>query len=174
VRFWTISAIEFSGATIASFHGAASLSALDSASPVIGKWPSRLRIGANSSLPSGWAMVARAAEDARLGETVFIVASSRKYVRDPGVVLADIKDAINTYCAKGEAQVQGIFIAHGNDAVIALAEEKYNLTLQEFEGSEETGLPEMAWYFQTMNAPNPFHSPSPTAGPASVALLHSV
>lgn len=117
------------------------------------------RIAANSTLPSGWAMVARAAENARLGETVFVVASMRKYVRDAGIILTDIKQAIKIYCDKGEGQVQAIYVPQGHDALIALGREKYDLTLSEFEGSDEKGLPETAWYFQSLRGPNPFYSP---------------
>jgi len=50
-------------------------------------------------------------------------------------------NAVNIYCLKGMEQVQGIYIAHGNEAVIALAAEKYDMSLQEFEGDEQVGLP---------------------------------
>lgn len=118
------------------------------------------RFGANSSQPSGWAMVARAAENAKLGEAVFFVASTRKYVRSPDIIITEIQEAVKAYCERGDKQVQAVFVAHGNDAVIALALEKYGLQLQEFEGSVEVGLPEMAWYFQPLKQPNPFYERS--------------
>jgi hypothetical protein len=116
------------------------------------------RFGANKTLPSGWAMLARAGENANLGETVFVVASTRKYVSDPGIILTDIKDAVKLYLEKGEQQVQAIYVAQGNNEVIALAQEKHNVVLHEFEGSEEMGLNETAWYFHPLKTPNPFYS----------------
>jgi hypothetical protein len=117
-------------------------------------------MAANGTLPSGWALVARAAENAKLGEAVFIVALTRKHVNEPGVILTEMKNAVNIYCLKGMEQVQGIYIAHGNEAVIALAAEKYDMTLQEFEGDEQVGLPETAYYFQPLKLPNPFFDAS--------------
>jgi len=95
-------------------------------------------VGANSSLPSGWALVAHAAENANLGEAIVVVASTRKYVNDPGIILSELKQAANIYCEKGMQQVDAIWIAHGNDAVIALAQDKYDLAVHEFEGDAST------------------------------------
>ena len=87
------------------------------------------RIGLNSSLPSGWALVARAAENIRLGETIFIVASARQHVDDPGIIFGNIKAALRTYCASGIDQFQAIWIPRGNNSLIQLALEKYGLYL---------------------------------------------
>lgn len=127
------------------------------------------RIGANSSLPSGWALIAHAAQNAKIGEAVFIAASTRKYVNDAGVILQDIKDAVKNYCTQGMDQVQGIYIAHGNDAVIALALEKFDLVLQEFQGDESLGLLETAWYFQQLKLSNPFYDPQEPQARGKVA-----
>jgi hypothetical protein len=116
-----------------------------------------LRIGANSSLPSGWALVARAAQNMSLGETVFIVASGRKYVDDPGVIFNDIRTALRVYCEDGCDQCQVMWIARGNKSLIQLAHEKYDLYLTEFPDNEEAGLPETAWYFQELGSANSFY-----------------
>lgn len=124
------------------------------------------RIAANSSLPSGWAVVARAAENMKLKETVFIVASARKHVDDPAVILEEIKQAVRRYCAKGMDQCVAIWISRGNDSVIHLAREKYEMHLQEFDGDDHAGLAETSWYFTRLRTPNPFYDSTELANPA--------
>jgi len=134
------------------------------------------RMAANSSLPSGWALVARAAENMKLGETVFVVASARKYVDHPDIIIEEIKTALRMYCAGGIEQCQVVWIAKGNDAVIELAQEKYGLYMQEFQDDEEAGLPETAWYFSQLPTANPFFdpdNPSDVSWPASRCYILS-
>lgn len=115
------------------------------------------RIAPNSTLPSGFALIVRAAENVRLGESLFIPASSKKYVNDPAEILNDIREAAKMYLLRGMDQISGIYIAHGQKATIALALEKFDMTLNEFEGDESLGLPETAYYFQPLKRPNPFY-----------------
>lgn len=136
-----------------------------------GNWEVALacRLGANRSLPSGWALVAHAAQNAKVGEAAFIAASTRKYVNDPNIILSDLKDAVKNYCTRGFDQVQGIYVAHGDAAIIPVALEKFDLALEEFQGDEEKGLNETAWYFQPLKAPNPFYDSQEPQGEGRVA-----
>lgn len=115
------------------------------------------RIAPNSTLPSGFALVVRAAENSKLGETLFIPASCKKYVNDPAVILNDMREAAKIYLVRGVDQIAGTYIAHGNNATVALALEKFDMVLNEFEGDESLGLPETAYYFQPLKRPNPFY-----------------
>jgi phage terminase large subunit-like protein len=123
-----------------------------------GHWETAVacRMASNSAQPSAWALVTRAAENAYLGEVVFVVASARKYGSEAAVILEDIKDAVRTFCANGFEQCQEIWLAAGNRALIQMAYEKFDIYLQEFPGDEQAGLPETGWYFSLSGGPHPF------------------
>jgi phage terminase large subunit-like protein len=107
-----------------------------------------LRIEADKSKPSGWTIVARAAENAGIGEVVFVVASRRYYSQEVMSILGEFMAAMEHYCAGGMKQAGACWVKKGNTEVLQLASEKYGLTLYEFEGDELEGVPETNWYFQ--------------------------
>jgi len=107
-----------------------------------------LRIEADKSKPSGWALTARAAENAQLGEVVFVIASGRYYNTDVGQILEHFVEALEHHCTRGLGQAGICWVRKGNTEVVQLASEKYNLTLNEFEGDVLDGVPETNWYFQ--------------------------
>lgn len=117
-----------------------------------------LLIEADSSKPSGWAITTRAAENANLGETIFVVAAERLFTGDPGEVLAAYQAALRKYLTRGVDQIGTSWIARGNADVIQLAQEKFDLTVHEFEDDQNAGLPETNWYFQPLpNQKSPFY-----------------
>jgi hypothetical protein len=107
-----------------------------------------LRIEGDKSKPSAWAITARAAENAMMGEVVFLVASRKFHNNDVNFILKDFAGALERYCEKGAAQTGICWLRKGNTEVQQLAQEKFNLTLHEFEGDEMEGIPETNWYFQ--------------------------
>lgn len=113
-----------------------------------------IRIAADASKPSGWAIVTRAAEFAGLGEVVFIVASSRLYTDDPGRVIKGLQTALKRFTVKGEALA--VWLGKQSADVVQLAAEKYGLGLTWFEDDADAGVPETNWYFQKVPALSPF------------------
>jgi hypothetical protein len=107
-----------------------------------------LRVSADSSLPSGFAVVARASESAQLGERVFVVAAERVYARDPGEVLSALREALIQTCAKGAAHAYPVWLGRDSFEVRQLAFEKYAMNVARFEDDPSAGLPETNWYFQ--------------------------
>lgn len=107
-----------------------------------------LRVSADSSLPSGYCVVARAAEFAQLGETVFVVAAERMYARDPGEVLHALREALTRTCMKGPAHAYPVWLGRDSFDVQQLAFEKYAMNVARFEDDPSAGLPETNWYFQ--------------------------
>lgn len=115
-----------------------------------------LRVEADASKPSGWAIVARAAEDAKLGEIVFVVASARRFVSDPPSLLLELKSALRRYCA-GSADT--IWLGRESADIVQVAGEKYGLDLSEFSDEAGAGVAEANWYFQAFGgAQHPFYS----------------
>lgn len=110
-----------------------------------------LRVSADSSLPSGWAILARASEYAQIGEAVFLVASARLYAREPGEVIAGLKAALTAYCELGPEHAQAIWLGRDSEDVIQLAAEKYGLGLARFTDGADAGLAETNWYFQPVS-----------------------
>lgn len=116
-----------------------------------------LRVEADASKPSGWAIVARAAENANLGECVFVVASSRGYVENAESLLVGLKSALNRYCVGGVEQAGVLWLSRTSVDVVQVANEKHALMLQSFNDDASAGIPETNWYFQsTPNAAHPF------------------
>lgn len=107
-----------------------------------------LRIEADNSRPSGWIITARAAENAGLGEVVFVVASRRNYKNDASAMLQDFVNSIEQFCARGVRQCGTVWVKKANTEIMQLAQEKFDLTLYPFETDEMAGIPETNWYFQ--------------------------
>lgn len=111
----------------------------------------------DSSKASGWAITARAAENANLGETVFLVASGRIFTGDPGEVLTALKVALRKFCEKGVDQCSTIWKT-GKVDVATLAREKFDLIVHDFDDDLSAGIPETNWYFQYLpEQQSPFH-----------------
>lgn len=114
-----------------------------------------LRIAPDASLPSAWVITARAAEDAWLGETVFVVASERLYTNDPADVITGLKNALLSLCTDGASQAYAVWL-RGVD-VVELAATKFGLFVTPFVDDASAGLPETNWYFGQIRGEHPFN-----------------
>lgn len=113
---------------------------------------------ADASRQSGWAIVAHAAENAHLGEAVFIVAAARRAVRDPTEILSEIRRALNHFCEGGENQPDALWFSQESASHASVAFEKMGLFTQVWDVDDLAGLPETNWYFQKQpHAPHPFY-----------------
>lgn len=117
-----------------------------------------VRIAPDSSKPSGYCITARAAENAHMGERVFVVASARMYVDDGVQVLRALRSDLNRYCELGEKQAQTIWINKGAGEVMAVATEKLEMFVTEFTDDAAAGLLEMNWYLQAIPQVCPFYN----------------
>jgi len=115
-----------------------------------------VRIAENSSLPSGYVIVARAAENAYLGDQVFIIAAERMYVDNPVVVLRKLQQALVRTCVKGIAHPWVIWLL-GANAVLQVAAQKMDMFVTEFVDEPTAGIPETNHYFQRIDRPSPFY-----------------
>jgi len=107
-----------------------------------------LRLEADNSRPSGWLITARAAENAGLGEVVFVVASRRNYQNDITTMLRDFVTNVERYCTRGLKQCDVLWVKKANAEVMQLALEKFDLQLYPSDADEMAGIPEANWYFQ--------------------------
>lgn len=115
-----------------------------------------VRLESDAALPSGWVIVARAGENAYLGECVFVVASSRSYVSDPAVILNELRSALIAHCANGVEQAGTIWLSANSPNILEMASEKFDLSLSYFKGHADSGLSELNWYLETRRERNPF------------------
>lgn len=116
-----------------------------------------VRLGADSSKPSGFAILARAAEDANIGETVFVVASGRMFVDGPAPVIAALKGRLNKHCVKGEKHPRVVWVRTDGGDVVEVSALKYGMTFSRFEDEVTAGLPETNWYFDPIHMQNQFY-----------------
>lgn len=116
-----------------------------------------VRLGADSSKPSGFAILARAAEDANIGETVFVVASGRMFVDGPAPVIAALKGRLNKHCTKGEKHPRVVWVRTDGGDVVEVSALKYGMTFSRFEDEVTAGLPETNWYFDPIQMQNQFY-----------------
>lgn len=105
-------------------------------------------IAPDSSRPSGYAITTRAAENAHLGERVFIVGSGRMFVDDPIHVLNALCDDLIAYCANGVRHAGVVWLNRGAGDVVQVAAHKLELPVVEFLDESTAGIPEMNWYLQ--------------------------
>jgi predicted phage terminase large subunit-like protein len=115
-----------------------------------------IRLEADASKPSGWAIVARAAENAGLGECVFVVASARRFTAHADSLVSELKSALERACAKGVGHADTIWLSRESLDITQVASEKHDLTLTRFAEDASAGLSETNWYFQQVNALHPF------------------
>jgi hypothetical protein len=104
-----------------------------------------VRIARDSSRPSGYCITARAAENAYMGEAVFIVAAARMYVDNP--IQAD-----------GVTHPHVVWLNKGADDVLQVTAQKMDMWLSEFSDDATAGIPEMNYYFQKIPGLSPFYS----------------
>jgi predicted phage terminase large subunit-like protein len=111
------------------------------------------RIEADASKPSGFAIVARAAENAKLGERVFLVAGAKYRTPDPSQVINGLKSAFRKHCL---GDMPSVFISPKSAEVLSLSRVKLEVNLQEFKGAADEGIAETNWYFEKTSTPHPF------------------
>ena len=116
-----------------------------------------VRFAPDSSKPSGYVITTRAAENAFVGEAVFIVAARRMYVSDPLDVLMALRADLEKYCARGDRHPSVIWINKGAGDMFQVAAQKYDMHVVEFADEATAGIPETNWYFQPEARPSPFY-----------------
>lgn len=117
-----------------------------------------VRLAPDSSRPSGYAITARAGENAHIGETLFVVAAARMYVDNPLVVINALRADLLKYCENGISHPQVIWLNRGGGDILQVAAQKLDLRLSEFRDEVTAGLPECNWYFQPLPYHSPFHN----------------
>jgi phage terminase large subunit-like protein len=105
-------------------------------------------IAGDSSRPSSWCVTARAAENAGLGEAVFVAASGRLHARDAEEVLTQLRAALDDACAGGSGQASRAWLSKESADVRSVSGERVGLFLEEFGEGATAGLAETGWYFQ--------------------------
>jgi len=116
-----------------------------------------VRIALDSSRPSGYCITARAAENAHMGEAVFIVAAARMYVENPTQVLDYLRVDLVQHCAKGVSHADVIWLNKDGADILQVTAQKMDMWLTEFKDDATAGIPEMNYYFQKIPGVSPFY-----------------
>ncbi len=116
-----------------------------------------VRLAPDGSKPSGFAIVARAAENAYLGELVFVVAAERFYAHNPIEVFNALQAALARTCSRGAQHPLVIWISRGANEIFQVASQKLNIHVVEFLDDEKAGIPETNFYFQNIPVRSPFY-----------------
>ena len=103
------------------------------------------RIEADASKPSGYAIVARAAENANMGERLFLVAGGKIRTSDPSKVIGALRNSLARCCRKSPPFA---WIGKKSAEVLALSRTKLDMHLREFKGEADDGIAEANWYFE--------------------------
>ena len=117
-----------------------------------------VRIASDSSRPSGYAITARAAENAHMGEVVFIVAAARMYVDNPIQVLDALRVDLMRHCADGIKHPHVVWLNKGAGDVLQVTAQKMDMRLTEFTDDATAGIPETNYYFQKTPGLSPFYN----------------
>jgi hypothetical protein len=117
-----------------------------------------VRMAPDSSKPSGYTITARAAENAHIGEVVFIVAAVRMYVDDPIDLFTALRADLIKHCAKGLNHPHVIWLNRGAGAVLQLTAQKLDMRLVEFLDEATAGIAETNWYLQKTPNLSPFYN----------------
>lgn len=127
---------------------------------IAGHWEvsGAIRLAKDSSTPSGWVLMARASEDAGIGEVAFVVAASRMYVDNPVPLISGLRAAMLKHCVKGTDAARVVWIRSDGPDVVVLTSVKHGLNLSRFENEATAGLPELNYYFEPLTTPSPFDS----------------
>lgn len=125
-----------------------------------------VRVSNDASKPSGAVLVARAAENAFIGEAVFVLGCYKQNSGDFASVVQWLERATSFFVQKerlpsGQEKPKAIPLLWMSDRSadeIKVACKKLRVKLAMFEGDIETGIPEMNWYFgEEPLQPHPFY-----------------
>lgn len=125
--------------------------------PVHWEVAAAVRIAPDSSKPSGYCITARAAENAHVGEMVFILAAARMYVDDPVRVLNALRLDLMKHCAKGVEHPHVIWLNKDASSVLQVTAQKLDMRLTPFLDEPTAGIAETNWYFQRLELQNLFY-----------------
>lgn len=115
-----------------------------------------IRLAADPSRPSGWAIVARAAENAHIGEAIFVVAAGRLLASGPALPVAAVKRALEQFCERGAEQASIVWVQSDGADVIEVAAAKLDMQLTRFLDDLSAGVPETNWCFEANEEQSPF------------------
>lgn len=117
-----------------------------------------VRIAPDSSRPSAYVITARAADNAHIGEAVFILAAARLYTEDPIQVLTALREDLMVHCSEGLLHPHVIWLNRGANDVLQVTAQKMDMRLTEFRDESTAGIPETNWYLQKTGHLSPFYN----------------
>lgn len=106
-----------------------------------------LKISADASLPNSGIVVARAAENSGLKDTLFIIDEYKEYTANYDGVFAWLDTALSLYCAKPEASV--IWMHPDSEGFMpTIRHQLRRYAVRLFKEGENSGIVEANWYAQ--------------------------
>jgi predicted phage terminase large subunit-like protein len=113
-----------------------------------------IKVSNDNSKPSGAVLVARAAENAYIGEAVFVLAAYKQLSGSFSSVVEWLKKAIDYFVAKETVdgvektkKVPLLWMSDKSSDEIRAAVKGLRVRLAMYDGDIETGIPETNWYF---------------------------
>lgn len=115
-----------------------------------------VKITPEATRPNSAVIVARAAQNTGLADTLFIVAEYKEYTGDFYLLFDWLK---NTFEEKCEPSTGRTIWLHPESSEFKMTIwQKLKITVHSFDGTPEEGLTEMNWYLRPLDDINPFNS----------------
>ncbi len=119
------------------------------------------RISEDARSPSGAVLVAHAAQNSGLQDTLFIVDEYKHLSGDYYKIFDWIKEAITIYTPQFPPQ---IYLRTKSESISTTARAKLNMNIMLFDHEITRGLPELNWFFLPRQETNPFNEGEPASG----------
>lgn len=128
----------------------------------------RLYIGArierDGSKPSGAAIIARASQNANLGEALFLVGCCKQMSGDFNRIFDWIKDTLNLRVEQSQ-NIPPIYLNDGSEEILTVIRKKLNLQVRVFNNGNISGIDEMNWHLAAkVNQPHSFNADEYASG----------
>ncbi len=120
-----------------------------------------VRISEDASKPSGAVMVARAAENSGLKDTLFITSEFKQYSGDYYKIFDWIKQ---TLALRKPVQPPRIYLRTDSETIATTARVKLDLPVTLFKEDSSSGVPELNWFYLPRNEASPFNEGEKSAG----------
>jgi len=121
-----------------------------------------LKITPDASLPNSAIIVARASENADIGEVLFVVAEYKEYTADFLKLFDWLNDALVSYCERPKATL--LWVHKDSEGYVSTIRQKLQYGMKLFKEDESAGLTEIGWYLKSKDGDNPFYEGNKATG----------
>jgi phage terminase large subunit-like protein len=121
-----------------------------------------IKITAEASMPNSAVLVARAAENTNMADTLFVVDEYKEYTSDYEKLFEWLDKALATRCENSSKAV--MWLHPDSSGYVETMHRKLKRIAHVFEGVAETGIAEMNWYIKPRESEHPFNAGQQASG----------